>query len=213
MDGDRGVQQWVRRHPSRLRPCDVVIAPVAVRAPAPSERHPAKPFKHAHPHHHPRPLSYCLLRARVCSARQSWFLVRVHYPQHTPEHPHLAGGIARVPHAILDIHPHMGQSHWHSKLCWPTPVVTASLQYRPDGMARAGKLSCRAVGTAGSVQRDRDHPDTCALDSATVNLTQKAHVSFGFSVPTRSAVRAPVHNQKVDFTLNCIQSQIQISPC
>ena len=37
-----------------------------------------------------------------------------------------------------------------SKWCWPTPVVTASLQYRRQGMARAGKPSCRAAGTSRS---------------------------------------------------------------
>ena len=56
----------------------------------------------------PSPKRCCLLRAGVCSARQSWFPVRVHCPSHTPEHPHLADGITRLLNAILHIHPHMG---------------------------------------------------------------------------------------------------------
>ena len=53
----------------------------------PRVRHPAKRFKYIQPHHDPRPLSEEILSAqgRVCSARQSRVLVRVHYPSHTPD--------------------------------------------------------------------------------------------------------------------------------
>ena len=53
----------------------------------PRVRHPAKPFKYIQPHHGPRPLFEEILSAqgRVCSARQSRFLVRVRYPSHTPD--------------------------------------------------------------------------------------------------------------------------------
>ena len=95
----------------------------------------------------PSPKRYCLLRAGVCSARQSWFLVGVHHPESYTGTP----PPGRRNHPTPACYPSHSPSHgyWHSKLCWPTPEVTASIQYRPEGIARAGKLSCRAVGTAG----------------------------------------------------------------
>ena len=104
----------------------------------PRVRHSAKPFKHTHPHHEPRPLSKKLLSAhgRVGSARQSWFLVRMHchYPIHTPT----ATWQTESPDSTmlsftftLTWVKATGTQSCAGLHCGPTPVVTASLQYRP----------------------------------------------------------------------------------
>ena len=75
--------------------------------PAPRQRHPAKPFKHAYPRHDPRPLSHEFLSAPGRGMLSETVVVPcgVHSPSHTPEHPDLPDGIPRLSHAILYMHP------------------------------------------------------------------------------------------------------------